>query len=77
MEQHAVENDVIRYGMAIDLDKCTGCGNCAIACHMENNVPFRVDESDKLRNIAWMRIYKVTNGAEYPHSRFVYIPINN
>lgn len=74
MEQHAAGHNVVRYGMAIDLDKCTGCGNCAVACHMENNVSFRVDESDKLRNIAWMRIYKVTNGAKYPHSRIVYIP---
>ena len=74
MEKHAAGHNVIRYGMTIDLDKCTGCGNCAVACHMENNVPFRVDESDKLRNIAWMRIYKVSNKAEYPHSRAVYIP---
>ncbi len=62
----------IRYGMAIDVDKCTGCGNCAVACHMENNVPFRVDESDKSRNMAWLRIYKVTNGAEYPNIRIAY-----
>jgi Fe-S-cluster-containing dehydrogenase component len=64
----------IRYGMAIDLDKCTGCGSCAVACHMENNVPFRADESDKSRNIAWLRIYKVTNGEEYPKVRTAYFP---
>ena len=74
MEKHAAEHNsaVVRYGMAIDVDKCTGCGNCAVACHMENNVPFRVDESDKLRNIAWMRIYKINNGAAYPHTRTAY-----
>jgi len=41
---------------------------------MENNVPFRTDESDKSRNMAWLRIYKVKNGAEYPHARVAYIP---
>jgi len=60
--------------MTIDVDMCTGCGNCAVACHMENNVPFRPDESDKSRNMAWLRIYRVTNGAEYPNIRVAYFP---
>ncbi|MEE9464773.1 MAG: 4Fe-4S dicluster domain-containing protein [Candidatus Neomarinimicrobiota bacterium] len=74
MTQHSSSQLPIRYGMTIDLDRCIGCANCAVACHMENNVPFREDESDKSRNIEWLRIYKVTNGAEYPNVRVAYFP---
>jgi len=46
-----------RYGMVIDLDKCTGCGTCIVACAAENNVSVLFDESDKTRNISWLKIY--------------------
>jgi molybdopterin-containing oxidoreductase family iron-sulfur binding subunit len=28
-----------RWGMTIDLDRCSACGSCAVACRQENNVP--------------------------------------
>ena len=34
-----VDNAEHRWGMAIDLDKCSGCGACSVACSIENNIP--------------------------------------
>ena len=50
-----------KYGMVINLDKCTGCGTCMVACAAENNVSVRPDQSDKERAITWMQLYKISN----------------
>ena len=63
-----------KFGMVIDLDKCTGCGSCMVACMAENNVPFRKDESNKLLSITWMRVYKLTNGMPFPKTDVCYLP---
>ena len=46
-----------RWGMTIDIDKCTGCSACIVACSIENNVP-NVGETQMLRgrNMHWLRI---------------------
>ena len=63
-----------RYGMAIDLDKCTGCGACMVACFSENNVPFKEDETNKLLSITWLRVYKIDNGKKFPDTEVCYLP---
>ncbi|RLB95847.1 MAG: 4Fe-4S dicluster domain-containing protein [Deltaproteobacteria bacterium] len=68
------EEKTYKFGMVIDLDKCTGCGACMVACMAENNVSFRADETDKLRSITWMRVYKMTNGLPFPDTEVCYIP---
>ena len=57
-----------KYGMVIDLDKCTGCGACMVACMAENNVPFREDDTNKLLSISWMHVYRLGNGKPFPQS---------
>jgi molybdopterin-containing oxidoreductase family iron-sulfur binding subunit len=62
------------YGMVIDLDKCTGCGACAVACCQENNISYRDDETDKLRSASWMKIYRLSNKQPFPKTRVAYLP---
>jgi Fe-S-cluster-containing dehydrogenase component len=66
---------VRHWAMVIDLDKCTGCQACVVACHAENNVPtVGPEEVVKGRSQHWLRIERYWDG-EYPEIRARFIPM--
>ncbi len=63
-----------KWGMVIDLNKCTGCGECVAACKIENNVAIVGKEDSEMgRTMLWMDILTIYEG-EYPHLRVRYLP---
>lgn len=63
----------MRYAMAIDIDRCTGCDACAVACKVENNLP---------NDIWWNRILtiggKTANSPKgtFPNLQMQFLPMN-
>ncbi len=63
-----------KWTMVIDLDRCTGCGDCMVACKLENNVAI-VDPEEAIndRVMFWMDMVTSYEG-EYPNIRLHRFP---
>ena len=64
----------IKWTMVVDLDKCTGCGACMVACQAENNVAPNPDGTNKVRSINWMKVYRLSNHKPFPEHDTAYLP---
>jgi len=72
-----------RWGMVIDLDRCTACGNCMAACHQENNLAaVGVQQTLEMsRAFHWLRIVpevsETPNGVEVQYTPALCVQCDN
>jgi len=64
-----------RWAMAIDLNRCIGCGACAVACYAENNIGV-VGREDMLerRELAWLKVVPYRHPRDKGRLAFLPLP---
>ena len=68
-------NMTSQYGMLIDLNRCTGCNACIVACKQENDLPPGLDAPPGTEGIAFIRVETIGPQGEYPELSMYFQPI--
>ena len=64
-----------KWGLVVDLDRCTGCEACVVACHAENNIPTAgEDQAARGRAKHWIRVERYWEG-DFPNPRVRFQPV--
>ncbi len=64
-----------KWGLVVDLDRCTGCNACIAACSMENNIPFTGEDDVAYgRGMYWLYNKREWVG-EYPEIKPAFQPV--
>ncbi|MBI4310323.1 MAG: 4Fe-4S dicluster domain-containing protein [Chloroflexi bacterium] len=63
-----------KWQMVVDVDRCTGCQACVVACQAENNVPLNSESHYKqMRAFEWIRVERYWEG-EFPNVKARFLP---
>jgi Fe-S-cluster-containing dehydrogenase component len=66
----------LKWGMAIDMNKCIGCKTCILACQAENNIPVvGKEQTERGRQMQWLRVdVYYEGGTENPNMYYQPVP---